>query len=218
MKKLALKVALLATVAAPLLAAGVAKADDSFENGWLDKDRFQVRLRAIAVKGDGDGYVQENPALKTSVDTDYAPEIDFTYFFTKNIAAELIAATSNHVVKANDLVLGHAWVLPPALTLQYHFQPDAKFSPYIGAGINYSIFYGEDNGDGFTDLDVDNGLGYALQAGFDYWMNDNWGLNLDVKYIDVNVDVTVDSGATKLHANDVDIDPWVFGAGVSYRF
>lgn len=216
MKKSILKLALLSAIALPICGAGVAKADDTFESGWLDKDRFQVRLRAIAVKGDGDGYVKEAPTLKTSVDTDYVPEIDFTYFFTKNIAAELIAATSEHVVKAGDNVLGHAKILPPTLTLQYHFQPDEKFSPYIGAGVNYSVFYGESDGDSFQDLDVGNSWGYALQAGADYWFNDHWGMNLDVKYVDINVDVDVNNNA--LHAYDVDIDPWIFGAGVSYRF
>lgn len=209
------KAVMLAGILASAGVSGAAQAEGTYD-GWLDKDRFQVRLRGIAVKGDGDGEVAENTALKTSVDTDYVPEFDITYFFTDHIAAELIAATSNHVVRANDLVLGHAWVLPPTLTLQYHFTPESQFSPYVGAGINYSLFYGEDNGDGFTDLDVDNSMSYAVQAGADYWFNEHWGLNVDVKYVDVNVDVQVNDDS--LHAYDVDIDPWIFGAGISYRF
>ena len=94
--------------------------------------------------------------------------------------------------------------------------PDEKFSPYIGAGLNYTLFYGEDEKNGFTDMDVDGGIGLAAQAGFDYWINDNWGFNADVKYIELDVDVKVNGGA--LRANDVDLDPWVVGIGVSYRF
>jgi outer membrane protein len=77
------------------------------------------------------------------------------------------------------------------------------------------MFYGEETGKGFTDLDVDGGVGYAAQAGFDYWLNDNWGLNLDVKKIWLDVDASLNNGTIRA---DVDLDPWIVGAGVSYRF
>ena len=181
------------------------------------KERFQIRVRAIDVVADGDGTVTQN-GLKTDVNHAITPEVDVTYFFTNNIAAELIAATSEHEVDAGAFNLGEAWILPPTLTLQYHFTPENKFSPYVGAGLNYSIFYGESDGTGFNNLDVDGGLGYAVQAGFDYWLNDNWGLNLDAKYVNLDIDVDVDLGATHLDADDVDLDPFIIGAGVSYRF
>lgn len=180
----------------------------------LAKERFQVRLRAIDVLPDEESSVNIGGEVKA----DYAivPEVDLTYYFTKNIAAELIAATSPHDLKhsaAGDL--GSAWVLPPTLTLQYHFMPDSAFKPYVGAGINYTMFYAEDADNGFYDLDVGNGFGWALQAGFDYWLNDHWGVNVDVKRIFVDVDATLNHGAVQAN---VDVDPWVIGAGVSYRF
>jgi len=99
--------------------------------------------------------------------------------------------------------------------LQYHFTPDSKFSPYVGAGLNYSMFYGEDSGPGFNNLDVDGGVGYALQAGFDYKINDNWYFNMDVKKVFVNVDASINSGAITA---DVDLDPWDVGVGLGYKF
>ncbi len=156
--------------------------------------------------------------LQTDVETSATPEVDVTYFFTDKVSAELIAATSKHTVTAGALTLGDAWILPPTLTLQYHFTPEKSFSPYVGAGLNYSMFYGEDDGAGFTDLDVDGGIGYALQAGFDYWLNDHWGVNMDAKYINLDVDVDVNSGGTHLDADNADLDPVILGAGVSYRF
>lgn len=183
----------------------------------FSKERFQIRGRAIGILADGDGR-ESVTGLKTDVDNAYVPEVDVSYFFTNNIAAELIAATAEHTVSAGPNTLGDAWILPPTLTLQYHFSPDEKFSPYVGAGLNYSMFYGEDDATGFNNLDVDGGIGYAVQAGFDYWIDDNWGVNLDVKYVDLDVDVNVDLGATALSAKDVDLDPWIIGAGVSYRF
>jgi outer membrane protein len=184
-----------------------------FDGIW-DKDRFQIRGRIIGVLADGDGVVNST-TLQTDVDNAYVPEVDVTYFFTKNIAAELIAATAEHKVSAGTNTLGDVWILPPTLTLQYHFQPDEKFSPYIGAGINYSMFYGEDDAAGFNNLDVDGGLGWALQAGFDYWLNDHWGVNADIKYVDLDVDVRVNN---TLSADDVELDPVIVGVGASYRF
>jgi len=206
-----------------LMLAGVAMtamstpalADDL--GGVWSKERFQLRLRAIGVLADGDGTVT-GTTLATDVDDAYVPEVDITYYFTPNVAAELIAATSNHNVDAGTSNLGDAWILPPTLTLQYHFMPDNKFSPYIGAGVNYSTFYSEDSAGAFTNLKVHGGWGWAAQIGSDFWLNDHWGLNLDVKYIDLEVDVDVDSGGTHLTADNVDLNPWVVGAGISYRF
>ena len=212
--KFTAKILLMAGVAGIAMASLPAQAKD-LGDGYFAKERFQIRLRAIGVLADGDGVV-ENTTLKTKADDAYTPEIDITYFFTEHVAAELIAATSKHTVSAGGNNLGDVWALPPTLTLQYHFTPDSKFSPYVGAGINYTVFYGEDDAAGFSDFDVGNGFGLAAQAGFDYWINDNWGLNLDVKYIDLDVDASVNNGA--LNAYNVDINPWVVGAGVSYRF
>ncbi len=184
---------------------------------WLAKERFQIRARAIGVFADGEGR-ESVTGLKTDVGDAITPEFDITYFFTDNVAAELIAATAQHEVSAGTNDLGETWILPPTLTLQYHFTPDNKFSPYVGAGLNYSYFYGEDDGTGFNDLDVHGGFGYAVQAGFDYWLNDHWGINFDAKYIDLEIDAKVNLGTTALSAGDVDLNPWIIGGGVSYRF
>jgi outer membrane protein len=85
----------------------------------------------------------------------------------------------------------------------------------VDAVINYYILYREGSGNGFTELNVDGGFGVAAQAGFDYWINDNWGLNLDVKKIWLDVDASLNNNTIKA---DVDLDPWLIGAGISYRF
>lgn len=180
----------------------------------MDASNWQIRVRAIDVIPSDDATV--NIGGELDIDNAVVPELDISYFFTKNIATELILATSKHDVDYNSTTdLGSAWILPPTLTLQYHFTPDSAFSPYLGAGLNYSMFYNEDAAAGFTNLEVEGGVGYALQAGFDYWINDNWGLNLDVKKIWLNVDAKLNNGAIRA---DIDLDPVVVGAGVSYRF
>lgn len=187
------------------------------ETDTFAKERFQIRVRTIAILADGDGNVN-GTTTETDVGDAVTPELDISYFFTDNIAAELVLATAQHSVSAGGGDLGETWILPPTLVLQYHFQPHEKFSPYVGAGVNYSMFYGEDSGTGFNGLDVDGGFGFALQAGVDYWINDNWGVNLDVKYVDLQIDAEVNNGTSDLFADDIDLNPVIVGAGVSYRF
>lgn len=178
------------------------------DSPWL------VRVRGIYVSPDESATVT---GLAGTVDADGAlvPELDITYFFTDNIAAELILATSNHDMSATAGVdLGDVWVLPPTLTLQYHFMPNGQFRPYVGAGINYTIFYGEDTG-AVASIDYEDGFGYALQAGMDYDLGNQWVFNIDVKKLWLNTDVSINGGAITA---DVDLDPWIFGAGFGYRF
>ncbi len=206
------KAALACTALGLIAMAQPAAAQD--QNSIWAKENWQIRVRAIDVIPDVDSSV--NIGGEVDADNAVVPELDISYFFTDHIAAELILATSKHDMDyTGNIDLGDAMILPPTLTLQYHFTPDQAFSPYVGAGINYSMFYNEDAAAGFTDLEVDNGVGLALPAGFDYWLDEHWGLNADVKKIFLNEDATLTNGTIRA---DVDLDPWVVGAGVSYRF
>lgn len=199
---------LLTTALFSCLGATAALAEPATAGSWL------IRGRAISVLPEREATVNIGGDLDVGLGA--APELDFTYFMTDNFAAELILGTTRHDIDYNSGTdLGSVWALPPTLTLQYHFTPERTFSPYLGAGLNYTLFYGEDTGTGFTNLEVEGGLGYALQAGFDYWLNDNWGFNMDVKKIFLDVDAELNSGSITA---DIDLDPWVLGAGVSYRF
>ncbi len=205
---------LLASVSAVLMTTPALARD--LGEGWLAKERFQIRARALGVVPDEDSSV--NIGGEVSVGDAITPELDLTYFITPNIALEAIAGTAQHkITYTGNVDVGDTWILPPTVMLQYHFTPDETFSPYLGAGLNYSWFYGEDEGTGFNNLDVEGGFGFALQAGTDIWINEHWGLNLDVKKIFLDVDASTNLGATRV-TTDVDLDPWLIGAGVSFRF
>ena len=175
-----------------------------------------IRGRAILVTPDESASLSAGG--DTNVSNDTVPELDFSYFLTDNLALELIAATTRHKVNWSPagVNLGKVSLLPPTLTLQYHFMPKERFSPYVGAGLNYTFFYNEDApGGAVTSIDYKNSLGYALQVGADYALSGPWSVNVDVKKIFLNTDVSVNGGAI---TGDVDLDPWVFGVGLGYRF
>lgn len=173
---------------------------------------WQVRARAIGVIPDEDSSL--TPALNASVDDAWMPELDFTYFFNDHFSAELILATTEHDVSASGTNLGSVWVLPPTLTLQYRPMPNSQLQPYVGAGVNYTIFYNQDEPAGIN-IEYDNSFGLALQAGADFMLDEHWLVNVDVKKIWLSTDVNVNGGAV---TGEVDLDPWVVGVGFGYRF
>jgi outer membrane protein len=176
---------------------------------------WMVRARVIGVLPDVSADVAPIGG-DINIDDEFVPELDFTYFFAKNWAAELILATTKHDVShaPTGLDLGSVSLLPPTLTLQYHFAPDSDgLRPYIGVGVNYTIFYNVDEPAGLS-IDYDNSFGYALQAGVDFPFRNGWTINVDVKKIFLSTDATITGVATA----NVDINPWVVGLGVGYRY
>lgn len=188
-----------------------------------------VRARAIVVApNESSGAVSGIPGSKVGVGDSVMPEVDFTYMATNHIGAELILATTKHSVSGRGTISGlgdvaNTWVLPPTLTLQYHFAPDGKIRPYLGAGINYSIFYSGkatpslNAALGPTKVKLGDSVGYALQAGVDIPVSKKVFVNFDVKYIDMKTTARLTSGAT-LRTARVKIDPIVAGMGIGFRF
>ncbi len=193
-----------------------------------------IRARGLAVLPQEDGKLKLNGATdigEANVGNDYIPELDFSYFVTDNIALELIAGTSRHKVSGslnglgNSVDIGKVSLLPPTLTAQYHFFTKERVSPYIGAGINYTLFYREDaaktpNGIGLaiTNTDYENRFGFALQAGVDVAVSGPWSVNFDVKKIFLKTDVTAQTNLGPVVKSKVHLDPWLLGVGVGYRF
>jgi outer membrane protein len=189
-----------------------------------------VRLRATHINPDEDSklghYAPFVAGDHLTVDSNTIPEIDFSYYVTKNIAAELILATgTKHTVTAHTTAygtqdLGKVNLLPPTLLAQWHFNPDQTFDPYVGAGVSY--VRAMDNGLDLLNsvpIRIDrNNWGVALQAGMDYNLENKWLLNVDVKKIwfDTTVKANLGTGYTKI--DQLDIDPWVISVGFGKKF
>lgn len=198
----------------------------------IEKGDWLLRLRGIVVAPTDESTGGIRPDLTTTgleAQAAVVPEVDITYMVTDNIGIELIAATSNHDFDATGALSNlnesaSAWLLPPTLLVVYHFLPRNNIRPYIGAGINYTITYGENASaslenalGGPTDVDADNSFGFAIQAGVDIDINDRWFFNADVKYIDMSVDIDLTTAGT-VRTIEVGLDPIIFGVGVGYRF
>ncbi|NBO17683.1 MAG: OmpW family protein [Proteobacteria bacterium] len=204
MKKLALYTTMFISVATSALAA---------QNHDADK-KWMLRTRALAVIPQEDGLVSNGQGVK--IDNSIVPEFDLSYFFTPNIAAEVIAAITPHDVKTTGGIdAGSSWLLPPTLTLQYHFNECPwGVMPYVGAGINYTHFFNADGG-ALNQVKYDDSFGAAFQAGMDIPLKDSWYLNFDIKKVYINT--TAKFSPSGVRAN-VDIDPLLIGVGIGYKF
>ncbi|WP_304164093.1 OmpW family protein [Phenylobacterium aquaticum] len=214
----ATRIALCAS-AAVLALAGTAHAQDFTPK---HKGLIMLNVRATDVSPDANDAITTAAGAPTGlhvdVKDDVMPTIGLSYFLTDHVAIEAIAGTTRHTVRAQgtgvNVAVHDSWVLPPVVSLQYHFAPAARVSPYVGAGVNYMIFYGGKDRNGFN-VKLKDGFGYALQAGVDVATKGAWSVNVDVKKVFFETDAKINGGALK---SKVNLDPWVVSAGVGYKF
>lgn len=213
---------LLGAAAAIALSFGAVSAAEAPYTGFQAGD-IMIRARALDVSPDTSSSISVVQG-DAHISHDVVPEVDFSYFFTPNLAAELIAAVTYHDVKdvgsaAGTLPLGSVRLLPPTLTAQWHFLPQSEINPYVGAGINYTFFY-DVHGSTLPIIystHYSDNVGAALQAGVDIHLTGNWYANIDVKKLFLSTDVTLGTAVGQVKAK-VDIDPWLMGAGIAYKF
>lgn len=216
--KLSLGLGLCVALACPLLA--FAQSANSSVTPFKAGD-FLVHVRVI-------GVLPQNFSSSVSVigghvdaTNQVAPEIDLSYFLTDHLSVEAIAATTRHEVSASGTALGKVdvgsvWVLPPTITMQYHFNPIGRFQPYAGVGLTVAFFYDSHAaGPTVTKAGYSTAVGPALDAGFDYALGQNWYANFDVKQMFVSTEARINNGAIVAHTA---LSPTVVGAGIGYRF
>lgn len=216
-----LKILILSAAAAAAFAApAMAQTTTAWE--MPKKGDFIVTGRVTDVFSQADNAITTaagaDTGLKVDVGDSVMPTLGFTYFLTDHLAVEAILGMTKHDIRAQggatDALVHETWVLPPVVTLQYRPLSTGRVSPYVGAGVNYMLFYSGKDKNGFS-VDLDNGLGYALQAGADIGIQGPWSLNVDVKKVWFNTDANINDGALK---SDVDLDPWVVSVGVGRKF
>jgi outer membrane protein len=200
-----------AFAAAPASAAGAPSVTPDtgiYAGDWL------VRLRAISIMPQVSSNSTLN-VLNAGVNNTIVPELDFTYMATDSIGVELILGTSRNQVTSNIGALGGVGVLPPTLLLQYHFNHAGKVRPYVGAGVNYTLFYNNGLHAGAAPVSIDNhSWGPALQAGIDVDVTKRVFVNADIKKIWMRTGASLNGSSI----GTLYIDPLIVGVGVGMRF
>lgn len=209
--------ALLIVMLAMLVIPATADAGD-----WI------VRIRGINVDPNDSSERIADTGSKVKVDSASTIEVDVTWMFLQHFGVELIAATTKHDLEATggDLSgadLGSVKVLPPTATLQWHPFPEKIFDFYVGAGVNFTTFYSYDLSDdlaglGVTDIEFSDSFGLAGNLGLSVYIGNHFHVNGDIKYIMISTDADIKVGSDSLDKVAVDIDPWVLGLGVGWRF
>lgn len=150
-----------------------------------------------------------------SVEDDTAAYITYSYMYTDNIGVEVLASTpfTHDITLAGVGKIAEAEHLPPTVSLQYHFQPGQSVRPYVGAGINWTVFLDEKATSTITSISLDDSVGLAVQVGVDIDINKEWYFNADLRKISIDTTATTNIGNI-----DVDIDPTVLSLGVGFRF
>ena len=217
--------ALLALVASPALA---------YEAGtWV------LRAGVGVVAPDSDNLVIDDGIDTTTIDVDDGTSLTLmgTYMFTPNWGFDVLASWPfNHDINVSitdnadpgfnplSAKIGETDHLPPTFSIQYHFLPDGTLQPYVGAGLNYTTFFNTDveqaltDLTGVTDIDLDDSFGLALQLGADWTFGNRWLVNFDLRYIDIESDLTVSDGVDSAELGTVKIDPWVYSINLGYSF
>lgn len=143
----------------------------------------------------------------------WIPEVDVSYFFTPQVAAELVLSYPQTVdVKVGGGKAGAIKALPPTLLAQYHFTSLGAFKPYVGAGVNLTLYSSRYVLDGAASVNRSS-TGLAGQVGFDYALTDRWLLNVDAKYIQMKTKVRV--GGERI--GTLDLNPTGLSIGVGYK-
>ena len=190
-----------------LAAAPFAHADDA----WT----FRFGIHDVSPKS-GNGTLAGG-ALKADLDDSVRPTASIEYFFTPNLGVDLLAAWPfEHTLKLNGAKAATLKQLPPTLGINWHFMPDASFSPFVGVGVNFTKVFDEKTTGPLagTDLSIGDSWGLAAHAGFDVTLSPKWLFTADVRWMDIDSSVRVNGAGI----GTVNVDPWVFGVSAGYRF
>lgn len=212
------KIRVLMNAGAGALLAVAGTAASAAPGDWL------VRVGAVNVSpNDDSGELSGVAGAEVSVDGDASLGITLGYMLSDKLGIGVLGALPfKHEINGEGSIAGLGAIadvkqLPPTVTLQYHFSPEAGVRPYVGAGLNYTTFFSEETKgalDG-TDISLDDSIGLAVEAGVDVDINQDWFVGVQLWYIDIATTAELSGGLGKI---DVDINPWVAMIGVGHTF
>lgn len=196
-------------LAALAIAAPIAHAAEAGE--------WQVKIGAHVVDPKSDNGKLADGALKANVESNARPTVALEYYFTPNLGLEVLAALPfKHDVKLNGTKAAEVKHLPPTVSLQWHFNPQGKFNPFVGLGLNYTRFFSIDEQGPLQGarLDLEDSWGLAAHLGLEVALKDRWSMIVDARWVDIDTEAKVNG----VKVGTVNIDPLVYGVAFGYRF
>ncbi|MCG8315014.1 MAG: outer membrane beta-barrel protein [Pseudomonadales bacterium] len=233
MTKLAKQV--LAPVAVSMLAMGVGSAfayeagDMVIRGGYasVNPDSSSDRVLPASLLADQN---------TVEVDDGAAAGISLTYMLDNNLGLEVLAATPfSHDIEGADalkgLDVGETKHLPPTVSFQYNMDVSEQVNIYGGVGINYTTFFDEETTDALntalagvlgaavnsSKLELEDSWGLAFSAGVDFKIDEQWGINAGLYWVDIDTTASVYVNGAKATEFDVEIDPMVYRLNVVYK-
>ena len=194
-----------------------------------EKGDWIIRGGVGVVDPSSTAYESVPDDLKIIVDSGTAVTLTGVYMLSPNWGFEILASTPfSHDIKAaaisgpGEIKIGETKHLPPTFSFQYHFMPDGKFQPYVGAGLNWTLFFDESIDETIfgtgASIKIDDSFGFAAQVGGDFLFGDRMTLNFDLRYIDISPDVTLTDPIEGSDTIGIDIDPIVYSVNLGFRF
>lgn len=202
-----------------LITASTAAAASDFD-GPKKQGNWLVGAKALLLDPDVSSTVSIGGEARAN--SDFVPMIDVRYFVTPDISLETMWGYSEHKLRAvgtalGDMNLGTTKILPFTLTAQYNPRVNNQISPYVGVGLNYTLFVDGDPGSA-QEVKYDDGFGTAFNLGVDYFLDERRFFNIDVKKILISTDVRVDAGIAGTAHAAVDLDPLLISFGFGWVF
>lgn len=176
---------------------------------------FGVGAHQVNPKSDNGSVV--GGTLDVEVGSNARPTLTAEYFIRDNLGIEVLASWpfEHDISIAGVGRVGSTKHLPPTVSLQYHFG-EGTVKPFVGAGINYTLFMSEKTQGALagSDLKLDDSFGLALHAGIDFKVGEKGAIRIDARWIDIDTDVSLDG----TDIGTVNIDPLVYGAAYVFKF
>lgn len=150
---------------------------------------------------------------------------NLTYFVHSYLSLELsvdyVETDVDSEVLGVSVGIGEFEQIPVLLSLRTHLSTNPKVSPYLTIGIGYYLndFDMDDSIPAGYDIDPDDSIGYHLGAGIEYFFNEHFAFNFDLKYIWNNVDFDAKfPDGSSINDKKVDVDAFISGVGLKFYF
>ncbi len=188
--------------------------------------RYGFRVIGIDIDATSDPIFESDSTI--GIDSSVFAEYDMTYMLGQNWGVEWMITASPHDVTVESgiydgLDLGSLWIAETTATFNYMLPFWNRWKPYLGAGVSAAYFFASDPTTAAEAIGVEKvksnvGWGFVGQVGLAYRLNRSWILSLDVKWIDMSIDVELDGQDGSVAEAPMDLDPLIIGLGGAVRF